>query len=58
MLVARSIVIEFYSSSSSYSPFRLAGDAAAAAAAVDWRRSIILYKMMKLVFIVCVFFVL
>ena len=57
MLVARSIVIEFYSSSSSYSPFRLAGDAAAAAA-VDWRRSIILYKMMKLVFIVCVFLVL
>ena len=56
MLVARSIVIEFYSSSSSYSPFRLAGDAAAAA--VDWRRSIILYKMMKLVFIVCVFLVL
>ena len=54
VLVARSIVIEFYSSY--YSPFRLAGDAAAAA--VDWRRSIILYKMMKLVFIVCVFFVL
>ena len=53
MLVARSIVIEFYSSY--YSPFRLAGDAAAA---VDWRRSIILYKMMKLVFIVCVFLVL